>query len=71
MKCPKCKQNLRCMRCGAVSTEDHAVPPGALVHNLSEELRNRCVCVELSKGVMREVLLLNDVEQILAMLTHP
>ncbi len=72
MKCPKCQQSLRCIRCGATAPNDNAISPGGhlLTHSIGEELRKRSMCVEVSKGVMRKVLLFSDVEEILAMMPH-
>lgn len=41
-----------------------------LALNVSEELRKRCLSVEVSEGVMRQVLLLSDVEEIVAKLIY-
>lgn len=50
--------------------DSHSCSGGrALAGSIHEELRNRCVFVEISKGVVRQVLLLSDVVEILEGMT--
>lgn len=56
------------MRSGCPSTPadtDTVSRSRPLAGSIHEELRNRCVFVEISKGVVRQMLLLNDVEDLL------
>jgi hypothetical protein len=71
MRCTKCGQTLRCIKCGAAAPADTDTGSRSrpLAGSIHEELRNRCVFVEISKGVVRQVLLLNDVEDILERMT--
>lgn len=68
MKCTMCRHTLRCIRCGATALGECSPTTGshALAGSIQDEIHNRRVCVEVSKGVMRQVLLLSDVEEILA-----
>lgn len=71
MKCEKCGHTVRCMRCGTAAPEHCGTCPGSrkLAGSIAEELRNHCMSIEVSKGLMRRVLLVSDVEEILRRLT--
>jgi len=71
MRCAKCGKPLRCIRCGTAAPDDDHSCSGsrALTGSIHEELHKRCVIVEVSKGVMRHVVLLSDVEELLGRMT--
>ena len=73
MRCTKCGHTLRCIRCGtSAPNESHSSPDVRTpVGGIQEELQKRCVMVEISRGVMRHVLLLSDVEELLTRMSNP